>query len=95
LDPGTFYVVFEDGKRTQGNRAVLVSLQKWRETSCWRKVHGAFVPFCAPRVKEREWKKYWTDTNDGEVVVRGQPVVTGMLETPPELIPPHKPVPPS
>ena len=25
-------------------------------------------------------------TNDGEVVVRGQPVVTGTLGTPPELI---------
>ena len=43
------------------------------------------LPFYTLKVKE-EWQKMGrTDDDNGDVVVRGQPVVTGRLGTPPEL----------
>lgn len=49
---------------------------------------------CSAGERIRVEVKAGPTTKDGEVVVRGQPVVTGTLGTPPELISTSKPVPP-
>lgn len=50
---------------------------------------------CSAGERMRAEVKAEPTTNDGEVVVQGQPVVTGTLGTPPELISTQtKPVPP-
>lgn len=43
------------------------------------------LPFYTLKVKEGWQKMGRTDDDNGDVVVRGQPVVTGILGTPPEL----------
>lgn len=49
------------------------------------KTHHVPLTFYALKVKEGRQKTGRTDDNDGKVVVRGQPVVTVTLGTPPEL----------
>lgn len=47
--------------------------------------HYVPLPFYTLKVKERRQKMGRAEDDNGEVVVRGQPVVTGILGTPPEL----------
>lgn len=53
-----------------------------------------FTVLCSTGERLRGEVKAEPTTNDGKVVVQGQPVVTGTLGTPPKLISTSKPVPP-